>query len=124
MNSENLYEVLGADPESNLLQLKQKFKLRILEVHPDKGGDSLQADKVLKAWKTLSDPNKRLEYDKWLQNSTKLRRAVEQRYSWQVMKEEGEVECPQCGEFSEVEDWMEKEETIECMGCSSFITLG
>lgn len=59
------YQVLGLDPSSipSVIDVTNAFRKRCAEVHPDKGGSIQEYDLLIKAYKTLSDPKKRLEYD-------------------------------------------------------------
>ena len=130
MNPLNHYDVLGAEPTASHQELKVRFKQRIKETHPDKGGNVEEAERVIRAWKVLGDEELRKEYDIWLQgnisgkvDSTAMREAVSNRFAWEEVNEEGEVECPQCGEPIEREEWMKSGETVECVSCSSWITL-
>ena len=52
-----------------------------------------------------------------------MKESVSNRYSWNVVDEDGQVICPQCQEPTTLEDWMEEGEMIECMSCSSFFVL-
>jgi len=59
------YQVLGLDPNSipSIVDVANAFKKRCAQVHPDKGGSAIEYNLLIKAYKTLSDPEKRLRYD-------------------------------------------------------------
>lgn len=64
----NYYEVLGIEPNCSQNEVKTSFRKRAKEIHPDiQGLYSNSHDKMrllIKAYETLSDPQKRHEYDK------------------------------------------------------------
>ena len=71
MNNQNFYEILDAEPQSSHEEIRSRFMQKIKEAHPDKGGSQILAEKIIKAWKTLGDEEKRKEYDIWLQSRIK-----------------------------------------------------
>ena len=66
----NYYEVLGIEQNCSQNEIKTSFRKRAKEIHPDiQGLHSNSHDKMrqlIKAYETLSDPEKRFEYDKRL----------------------------------------------------------
>ncbi|XP_042891847.1 J domain-containing protein-like isoform X1 [Penaeus japonicus] len=67
---ENYYTVLGCDPSSSVEQIQAEYKVRALQLHPDKNPDDPEAEekfqKLQIAKDTLCDPEQRVKYDKWL----------------------------------------------------------
>ena len=71
-NQENndLYKVLGVPKTSSLEEIKKAFRRKLLMYHPDqyKGNDlkfaQEQTQKVVEAFKVLSNEKKRSEYDR------------------------------------------------------------
>lgn len=60
----NLYQILGVSRTSSPKQIKQAFLQLVKQYHPDnKNGDEELFKQVNEAYKTLSDPLKRAEYD-------------------------------------------------------------
>ena len=57
------YQTLGVKPESDPKTIKTAYRKLASKHHPDKGGDQEQFKKIQKAYETLSDPNKKAEYD-------------------------------------------------------------
>lgn len=59
----NYYEILGVNKDASQDQIKASFRKLAREHHPDKGGDTQQFQKIQQAYETLSDPQKRAQYD-------------------------------------------------------------
>ena len=68
----NLYEILGVAPDDPALKIKAQFRLLARATHPDmnNGQPSLEFMRYAQAYKILSDPHKRLEYN--IQQGIKL----------------------------------------------------
>ncbi|KAK3869905.1 hypothetical protein Pcinc_024819 [Petrolisthes cinctipes] len=66
----NYYVTLGCDPNSSVEQIQAEYKVRALQFHPDKNPDNpdaeLEFQKLQIAKDTLSDPEQRVKYDRWL----------------------------------------------------------
>ncbi|GFE54179.1 hypothetical protein protein [Babesia ovis] len=65
---EGFYKVLGVKPDANIEEIKRKYKALAIKWHPDKNPtNAAQAtemfQKISRAYETLSDPQKRAEYD-------------------------------------------------------------
>ncbi|XP_071516953.1 J domain-containing protein isoform X2 [Panulirus ornatus] len=69
-HKDNFYTVLGCDPSSSVEQIQTEYKVRALQLHPDKNPDNPEAEaqfqKLQVAKDTLTDPDKRAQYDRWL----------------------------------------------------------
>lgn len=68
----NYYEFLGVDPAASAAEIKQVYRDKLKEWHPDKNMDRLEeaeeTTKILnQAFYTLSDPGRRRQYDRVLQ---------------------------------------------------------
>lgn len=61
---EGYYALLGVSPLSSFVEIKHAYRKRVKELHPDKNGDITEYHAVVKAYKTLSSPLKRNEYDR------------------------------------------------------------
>ena len=79
MPQSSFYDVLLLDQNATLDDIKQAFKRRALQVHPDKGGSKEEFHLVYKALETLGDPVARRKYDHGL--ATKTTMAPQAKYS-------------------------------------------
>ena len=59
-----LYNVLDADPSDTIDKIKKSYRKKIKKFHPDHGGDPQEFTRIKKAYDVLSDPEKRIKYDK------------------------------------------------------------
>jgi hypothetical protein len=57
------YEVLDVHTEASSTDIRAAYKRQALSTHPDKGGISVEFQKVLEAFQTLSDTTRRRQYD-------------------------------------------------------------
>lgn len=57
------YKILGVAKTASPDEIKKAYRKLASQHHPDKGGDTAQFQKIQAAYDTLSDPNKREEYD-------------------------------------------------------------
>jgi curved DNA-binding protein CbpA len=68
-----LYDVLGVAPDATRGEVKRGYYKKAKDVHPDKNKDPGAEEQFLKlhsAYQTLSDDQKRADYDKWGHSST------------------------------------------------------
>mmetsp|Transcript_69558 Transcript_69558/g.123027 ORF Transcript_69558/g.123027 Transcript_69558/m.123027 type:complete len:793 (-) Transcript_69558:117-2495(-) len=63
-NAHGYYAVLGISVDAGAAQIRQAYRHRVLQTHPDKGGSAEDFLKVVEAFEALSDPSKRAVYDK------------------------------------------------------------
>lgn len=59
----NYYEVLGVNKNSSPDEIKRAYRKLASQHHPDKGGDTATFQNIQTAYETLSDPNRKAEYD-------------------------------------------------------------
>lgn len=60
----NHYETLGITPESTESEIKKAYRTLSMKYHPDRdGGDKEKFQEISSAYETLSDENKRRQYD-------------------------------------------------------------
>lgn len=57
------YQTLGIDKSATQEDIKKAYRKLASIHHPDKGGDTATFQKIQAAYETLSDPQKRAEYD-------------------------------------------------------------
>jgi DnaJ-class molecular chaperone len=57
------YAVLGVSKNATPDEIKKAYRKLASQHHPDKGGDKAKFQEVQSAYETLSDPNKRAQYD-------------------------------------------------------------
>jgi curved DNA-binding protein len=57
------YDTLGLHKGATPDEIKKAYRKLASQHHPDKGGDTAMFQKVEEAYRTLSDPDKRAEYD-------------------------------------------------------------
>lgn len=66
MSETTLYDVLGLAPSAPEDVVKAAYKARVKQLHPDRGGDPAEMAAVNDAYATLSNAQKREEYDREL----------------------------------------------------------
>ena len=59
----NLYTVLGVDKSASQKEIEKGYRRQASLFHPDKGGNADKFGEVRKAFDTLNDLPKRVEYD-------------------------------------------------------------
>lgn len=63
-DNDNYYDILGLSKDASEDEIKRAYRKLALKTHPDKnGGDDTMFKKINLAYETLSDPDKRNEYD-------------------------------------------------------------
>lgn len=60
------YQVLGVDPEAQPFLIEAAYRALMRRAHPDKGGDTAQAQRINEAFRVLRDPASRARYDQTL----------------------------------------------------------
>ena len=60
---EGFYKLLGVDFDATDEEVKRAGKRLVMETHPDMGGDSEDFIMAVRAYQTLSNPEKRAEYN-------------------------------------------------------------
>jgi curved DNA-binding protein len=59
----NYYNTLGVDRNANQDDIKKAYRKMAAQHHPDRGGDTAKFQEVQAAYETLSDADKRAQYD-------------------------------------------------------------
>ena len=57
------YNILGVSKQAGADEIKKAYRKLASQHHPDKGGDTKKFQEVEEAYRTLSDPEKRQQYD-------------------------------------------------------------
>ena len=57
------YQTLGVGRDANASEIKKAFRKLAMKHHPDKGGNEEKFKEIQQAYETLSDPQKRAQYD-------------------------------------------------------------
>lgn len=63
MAEDTHYEVLGIEPSATPDEVRATYKRLIFRVHPDQGGNDALFRRVEEAFRVLSDPKRRADYD-------------------------------------------------------------
>ena len=61
--AKTFYDVLGVSRDASDKDIKSAFRKLAVKYHPDKGGDEQKFKEISEAYDTLSDPQKRKQYD-------------------------------------------------------------
>ena len=89
-NKRNYYRILYVQPDApmEIVQASYRTIMQKLKAHPDLGGDHWNASVINEAFEILSDPDKRLDYNKalfknnsWKSLSQQTERQRRQEYS-------------------------------------------
>ena len=62
----SFYEILGVSRKCSQEEIISAYRRKVIETHPDKGGDSITFQNVRKAYEILSNSEMRKNYDLWL----------------------------------------------------------
>jgi curved DNA-binding protein CbpA len=77
LNQTNLYELLGVEDDVSPADLKTAYRRKLLEEHPDKGGDQAKFDEIQRAYGILEDEEARDAYDDKIADAKMRARLVE-----------------------------------------------
>jgi DnaJ-class molecular chaperone len=65
------YEILGVSKDATIVEIKNKYRDLAKKYHPDKNADEINKfKKINEAYQTLSDPEKKDQYDMSLDETT------------------------------------------------------
>jgi molecular chaperone DnaJ len=74
----DLYELLGVPRDASSEDIKRAYRRKAREHHPDAGGDEEAFKQVTHAYQVLSDPDRRLRYDRFGDDGTPSSRGAGQ----------------------------------------------
>ncbi|MGH8881389.1 MAG: J domain-containing protein, partial [Stackebrandtia sp.] len=63
MTEPDYYKILGITPAAELPEIRQAYRRRVRDAHPDAGGDPEEFHALQQAYENLTDPQLRLEHD-------------------------------------------------------------
>ena len=64
--TKTFYDVLGVERNASDEEIKKAFRKLAVKYHPDRGGDEAKFKEISEAYETLSNPEKRKQYDQML----------------------------------------------------------
>lgn len=67
------YQTLGLTPDATADQIKKAYRSLAMKHHPDRGGDQAKFKDISVAYETLSDPQKKAEYDQMRAGGSQFR---------------------------------------------------
>jgi curved DNA-binding protein len=67
------YQILGLQPNATPDQIKKAYRGMAMKHHPDRGGDQAKFKDISVAYDTLSDPQKKAEYDQMRMGGPQVR---------------------------------------------------
>lgn len=67
------YQTLGLKPDATPDQIKKAYRSLAMKHHPDRGGDQAKFKDISVAYDTLSDPQKKAEYDSMRNGGSQFR---------------------------------------------------
>lgn len=65
VDTTKLYDTLGIEKSADAKDIKKAYRKLAVKHHPDKGGDEHKFKEINAAYEILSDPEKRVKYDKF-----------------------------------------------------------
>lgn len=77
------YKTLGLEKQSSQDEIKKAYRKLAAQHHPDRGGDTAKFQDISRAYETLSDPQKRSQYDAEMEGFNPFVRAASQGGGWQ-----------------------------------------
>ncbi|KKU13332.1 MAG: Chaperone protein DnaJ [Parcubacteria group bacterium GW2011_GWC2_45_7] len=72
--SKDYYEILGVARSSSQAEVKDAFRKKALEHHPDRGGDAAKFKEVNEAYQVLGNAEARAQYDRYGSSFEQMRR--------------------------------------------------
>jgi len=70
--NKDYYRILGVNRNATDSEIKKSYRKLAMENHPDKGGDDNKFKEIAEAYEILSNPEKKLNYDKYGHNGRNM----------------------------------------------------
>ena len=97
----NFYKQLGLTQNATRAEIKSAYRLLAKKYHPDTGGDNEKFLALQLAWETLSDPQKKIIYDKLLIHDENF--PVSNNKNWS-----SELKNNSTNKDQDIKDWIKK----------------
>lgn len=79
------YDILGVTRTATKQEIKKQFAKLSFKHHPDASGDSRKYQKIVEAYKVLSDENSRAEYDRKHNTAQRERTSSFDGFKWRTI---------------------------------------
>lgn len=90
--SADYYDILGITKQASLAEIKKAFRALAVQYHPDKNSTEEAKTKwneIKKAYETLADPVKKLEYDQGKKSAITTQPMIFLRELWDILVNNG-----------------------------------
>lgn len=84
----NYYKILNIDRNANQDEIKKRYKKLVLEHHPDKGGDITKFREIQEAYETLTNNEKKQNYDNSFNQNYSIKKMNDTHYTLKVSLKE------------------------------------
>ncbi|OGL65586.1 molecular chaperone DnaJ [Candidatus Uhrbacteria bacterium RIFCSPLOWO2_01_FULL_47_24] len=74
MAHKDYYDILGVSRSASQQEIKEAFRKKAMEHHPDRGGDAAKFKEINEAYQALGDAQTRAQYDQYGSSFEQLRR--------------------------------------------------
>lgn len=103
MTSRDYYEILGVAKDAAPEDIKKAYRALSKEYHPDHGGDEEKFKELSEAYSTLSNPQKRRDYDNPMRNAGNPFEDIFNRFGGSVRQHRPDPNAPRRGRHIQME---------------------